>query len=412
LQKQPAQTSLSELSGQGDAASDLLLNSGVSETLDNNLFVPHSHPALENSKASTGPNNQMIPLQDAKELLAVFSAVLPFAADREEVAQIGSNLQRLVGELPKLLAGKTNDQQAIANVMDGTLSVEKTEESDGERIVAVAPVKSKLELLAAKAVIPEAVMKQAVQQVAVDSRQHSAQGMQSANQPVQIDDLLKTMNPKEDIFAAKTAVPEAVTKQAVQQVAVDSQPNSAEDMQSANLPVQINDLLKTVNPKDDIIKLPSQPVPVQRFSEEMAQFVVKNLKITLANGISEAKISLAPEHLGNVDVKITIHNGQVVAQFMADSVSGKEMLESQLAQLRTNLQNQGIQVHKLEVTQNQSLQSGMFQDPRQQQSQQQSNRQTKGKNNAGFDVLDEDAIQEVIHSLRNVGDGNSFDVTA
>ncbi|WP_334072982.1 MULTISPECIES: flagellar hook-length control protein FliK [Paenibacillus] len=113
------------------------------------------------------------------------------------------------------------------------------------------------------------------------------------------------------------------------------------------------------------LKAPAPPVPVEKFGEEMSRFLVSKLEIIQAGGVSEAKISLFPEHLGQVDVKITMQNGQMIAQFMTEHAFAKESLESQMAQLRSALQSQGLQVNKLEVTQNTPLSSHMYQDGRQ-----------------------------------------------
>ncbi|SDE69699.1 flagellar hook-length control protein FliK [Fontibacillus panacisegetis] len=106
-------------------------------------------------------------------------------------------------------------------------------------------------------------------------------------------------------------------------------------------------------------------VPVEKFSQEMSGFLVSKFDIVKANGISEAKISLYPEHLGQVDVKITMQNGLLTAQFVTEHAFAKESLEAQMAQLRQALQSQGLQVNKLEVTQNTALSSHMYQDGRQ-----------------------------------------------
>lgn len=106
-------------------------------------------------------------------------------------------------------------------------------------------------------------------------------------------------------------------------------------------------------------------VPVEKFGQEMSSFLVGKFDIVNANGISEAKISLFPEHLGQVDVKITVQNGLLTAQFMTEHVFAKESLEAQMAQLRLALQSQGLQVSKLEVTQNTALSSHLYQDGRQ-----------------------------------------------
>ncbi|CAM2895088.1 flagellar hook-length control protein FliK [Paenibacillus sediminis] len=136
------------------------------------------------------------------------------------------------------------------------------------------------------------------------------------------------------------------------------------------------------------VKPATPQVHVQRFAQEMSGFVVNKLDIVKLNGISEATISLRPEHLGQVDVKITMHNGQLVAQFMTDNAAAKDMLEQQMSGLRATLHSQGIQVDKLEVTQNQSLSSQMYQDGRQPGNGQQQNRQTnKNRGEQSEDAL-------------------------
>jgi flagellar hook-length control protein FliK len=113
------------------------------------------------------------------------------------------------------------------------------------------------------------------------------------------------------------------------------------------------------------VKHVAKPVPVENFAKEMSGFLVNKLEIVNLKGVSEARISLYPEHLGQVDVRITMQNGQLTAQFMTEHAFAKESLEQQIAQLRSALQSQGLQVNKLEVTQNTSLSSHMYHDGRQ-----------------------------------------------
>ena len=64
----------------------------------------------------------------------------------------------------------------------------------------------------------------------------------------------------------------------------------------------------------------------------------------------EAKFSLTPDKLGEIDVKLSIHKGQVAAHFTAETLIGKETLESQISLLRTSLQQQGLHVDKIEIS--------------------------------------------------------------
>lgn len=181
-----------------------------------------------------------------------------------------------------------------------------------------------------------------------------------------------------------------------------------DDMQ----PVPMSEYLKQVSNGTHSTKTPIV-MHAPTFVEDMTQLVMKSFSInSFADGVTEAKLSLYPQHLGHVEIKLTMHNGQLIAQFMADSVSGKEMLESQLSQLRTTLQNQGIQVDKLEVSQNQAFQSGLFQEQRQQQFQQ-SGKQSKGTNGDNSISMEDElvtAAKEV--KLPSGLSSTSIDVTA
>ena len=107
-------------------------------------------------------------------------------------------------------------------------------------------------------------------------------------------------------------------------------------------------------------------MPVENFSNEMTSFIINKLEIVKQTGFTEARISLNPEHLGQVDIKLTMQNGQLIAQFMTRSTDAKELIDQQMAQLRSALLAQGLQVEKIEVTQSsQPSNANLYQDGRQ-----------------------------------------------
>ncbi|WP_458119177.1 flagellar hook-length control protein FliK [Paenibacillus sp. Z6-24] len=134
---------------------------------------------------------------------------------------------------------------------------------------------------------------------------------------------------------------------------------------------------------------PPPIINAQNFSQEMGKFIVSKFDIQQLNGVSEAKIILNPEHLGQVDVKISIQDGQLIAQFITEKHGAKDLLEQQMAQLRSALQAQGLQVEKLEVTQSSSLQSDMYNGGQgfQPGSDQQSGRRSKSKEEQNDDAI-------------------------
>ncbi|MEB3101161.1 flagellar hook-length control protein FliK [Ferviditalea candida] len=140
---------------------------------------------------------------------------------------------------------------------------------------------------------------------------------------------------------------------------------------------------------------PTLPVvQAQQFVEDMSRVMLKNMKISQLDGISEARITLVPEHLGKLDVRITMHNGQMIAQFVADTLHAKDMLESQMPQLRAALQNHGLQVEKLEVTQQNGVQTSLFQDHRDQSSARQFFRQPSKKQELAYDSFNETMLTQ------------------
>lgn len=137
------------------------------------------------------------------------------------------------------------------------------------------------------------------------------------------------------------------------------------------------------------VKPAAPPVPVENFSNEMTTFIINKLEIVKQTGFTEARISLNPEHLGQVDIKLTMQNGQLIAQFMTRSTEAKELIDQQMSQLRSALLAQGLQVEKIEVTQSsQSSTANLYQDGRQPGSgQQQSQHRSKEKDRPSDDAV-------------------------
>jgi flagellar hook-length control protein FliK len=162
-------------------------------------------------------------------------------------------------------------------------------------------------------------------------------------------------------------------------------------------------------------ELPAQ-VPIQQFAGQMEKFLVKQFALTQGNGVAEAKLTLHPEHLGQVDIRIVLQNGQLTAQFLTTSGTAKDMLENQMAQLRTALQGQGLQVDRMEVVQQPTAgDTASF-------LQQQNHRQGSGGSGnrfydrqAGGQYDDSSAFEAELERtsfLREIGYGSSINVTA
>lgn len=197
---------------------------------------------------------------------------------------------------------------------------------------------------------------------------HSAKHVQSdTNGSSQTTILVQDSASKLDMLAARSSLKFAAISHSLSETGAEQA--SAPDLAVSNAP---NDPIQAgFRHQPLVIDQAKSPMPTMNaanFAEDMSQFVVKTLKVSLlSDGMSEAKISLKPENLGHLDIKITMHNGQLVAHIATQSFAAKEILESQLPHLRMMLQNQGLQVEKLEVTQHSETHSSMFHDHGQRQ---------------------------------------------
>lgn len=114
------------------------------------------------------------------------------------------------------------------------------------------------------------------------------------------------------------------------------------------------------------------------FVSEMTEFLVSKIKISPLSGGTEARVSLYPEHLGQLDMRISLQQGQMVAQFIAENATARDMLESNLSALRSALQQQGIQVSKIDIqTAEQAGLMNQHQQPQNQSGSYQQNQKSK-----------------------------------
>lgn len=87
----------------------------------------------------------------------------------------------------------------------------------------------------------------------------------------------------------------------------------------------------------------------QPLKESILNQVVSNMSLNLKEGQSEMRIHLKPDYLGHMAMKVAVEDGIVTASFTVESLQVKEILESNLSNLRQSLTNQGLKVDNLTV---------------------------------------------------------------
>jgi|GEM_PF-5761466 len=88
----------------------------------------------------------------------------------------------------------------------------------------------------------------------------------------------------------------------------------------------------------------------QSFQESGVRQLVEKAALNLKNGQQEFRIELKPESLGQVKVQVSTENHQVTIRIMTELPLAKEMIESNLYQLKAELQGQGLEIDTCEVS--------------------------------------------------------------
>lgn len=120
---------------------------------------------------------------------------------------------------------------------------------------------------------------------------------------------------------------------------------------------------------------------------QVAQQVEQGMLTTLKGGGSRIDLQLNPQELGAITVSLTVRNGEVSAVIRSEKSETTDIINRQVDAIRTNLEQQGLKVDKVEVRQEsrQEQNSATWQDFNQHNSQQ-----------------EEDARREELARLRNL----------
>ena len=129
---------------------------------------------------------------------------------------------------------------------------------------------------------------------------------------------------------------------------------------------------------------PSAAAPIGR---QVAQQVEQGMLSTVKGGGTRLDLQLNPQELGSITVSLSVRNGEVSATIRSEKSETNDMISRQVDAIRTNLEQQGLKVDKLEVRQEtqQEQNSASWQDFNQHNSQQ-----------------EEDARREELARLRNL----------
>ncbi len=410
---------LGSLTGEGDGEAD----AGLLELLSG--LIDRMQPMTEDE---TIPDDARDPLA---ELLASLQALLEQLSPALSAATPSLELNPAAGDelaaLPE--AGQGSGADRLALLLPALLHASKQAFAltlqPEEAETAFANAIQRLQQALAPAIASQPEAQQAQAQASADPSKApvampmSGSGQQAAEETVVLTEPRKAVSAfKEPIVlwnltnAAGASAETGDT--AVVQAAAEDRPA---DGNGQSLPWMLmgQEAARQANVQNGKPALPAQ-VPVHQFSQQVGNYLVKQFVLTEGNGISEAKLSLRPEHLGQVDIRIAMQDGQLTAQFVAHNGTAKELLENQMSQLRAALQVQGIQVERMEVVEPSGLNgSALFQGHEQREpgSGGSGGQTSKRDRDSSYeDPVTFEAEMERTSVLKEAGYGGAINVTA
>lgn len=137
----------------------------------------------------------------------------------------------------------------------------------------------------------------------------------------------------------------------------------ADNSQAANLAMNLE---TAVAKATQAVQQATSGQPVN--ATDIIEQIMGQVKLTNSGGnFTEIRMTLRPETLGDIVLRVITQNGIVMAQFEAESQRVKEALEASLNQLRDALEEQGIAFSELSVfvRQDENERAGQFERARQ-----------------------------------------------
>lgn len=102
----------------------------------------------------------------------------------------------------------------------------------------------------------------------------------------------------------------------------------------------------TASPEGPVVQETVKVVDLQNLVSELTEYV----RLTSGNDFSKIEMQLNPANLGKMIVEVSTTNGEITTKIITQTEAGKEAIEANMNQMRTNLEQQGVKVAAVEVT--------------------------------------------------------------
>lgn len=179
-------------------------------------------------------------------------------------------------------------------------------------------------------------------QIADKAKEIKAENVENDNK----SQLVNVMGNETDAAALTQIKNENTSENAKQGNDRNSSSRDEHSNQAVSFSQSVTDTLKMT--VDDVVT--EMPLSYSNTSmEDILEQVTDSLKTTMKDDITEMEMQLHPASLGNVKIQVAARDGIITANFTTQNEEVKQALETQIIQLKEQMNEQGIKVEAVEV---------------------------------------------------------------
>lgn len=193
---------------------------------------------------------------------------------------------------------------------------------------------------------------------------------------------------------------------------------SSSDVAKTQTVVQMQDTAG-VPTADTVADITPETSYVSIDTMDLLEQVAEQIRVNVSEGTSSMEMQLNPENLGKVYVNISSKEGVIHAQLAASNEAVRAALETQVADLRQNLNQAGVKVDAVEVTvASHEFEKNLEQNQESEKQQGERQQEQSGGRRRNLNLSSLDGLsglmteEETLAAQMMRENGNSMDVTA
>ncbi|MCI8735709.1 MAG: hypothetical protein HFI11_01810 [Lachnospiraceae bacterium] len=295
--------------------------------------------------------------------------------ETEEITDDAEVLEKAGGEMVAALAAQMGiSEDAVREAMDAlgmtdvslldaknlkSLMVELTEGADdmslltdGDFYQSVMEALGTLEDIAGEVQEETGMSQEEFNAAVMEVQKRLAEEVPEEVQEVSVQDLQEGENTDSEAVKLSVQKPELTENARTETVAQKDAPKQEDTGKNSESPFMGNSYqAQNVEQQAQVLKAAeAEKAFSMTDTQEIMDQILDYMKVSVKPELTSLEMQLHPESLGTLHIQISNKEGAVTAQFIAQNESVRAVLESQMMELRENLEQQGVKVEAVEVT--------------------------------------------------------------